>query len=109
MYTLAAIYDVSNQLLRKSVGAAQTDVLQELNGALERGVSTYIFQGTGSSQPLGLNAALVTSPPFDPVTTSSHSPAATIAGSVAAAMATARSHHTGDCSPGCSAAANGCD
>ncbi len=89
MYTLAAIYDVSNQLLRKSMGAAQQDVLQELNGALERGVATYIFQGSGSSQPLGLNAALVTDPPFDPVTTTSHSPASTLAGSVADAIASA--------------------
>lgn len=87
MYTLAAIYDVSNQFLRKSSGAAEQDVVQELNGALERGISTYIFQGTGSSQPFGLNAALVTSPPFSPVTTTAHTPnTATVAGNVAAAV-----------------------
>jgi HK97 family phage major capsid protein len=89
MYTLASIYDVSKQFLQKSAGAAERDVMQELNGALDRGLVTYIFQGTGSSQPFGLNAALVTSPPFSPVTTSSHSPAATIAGNMGTAIATA--------------------
>ena len=90
MYTLASIYDVSNQFLQKSAGAAEADVIQELNGRLERGVSNYLFQGTGSSEPFGLNAALVTSPPAAPVTTTSHTAAAaTIAGNVATAIAKA--------------------
>ena len=87
MYTIAQIYDVSKQFLQKSAGAAEADVMGELNGALERGLVTYIFQGTGSSQPFGLNAALVTSPPFSPVTTTAHSPAATVVGNMATAIA----------------------
>lgn len=88
MYTLAQIYDISAQFARKSQGAAEQDVMQELNDGLARGISYYIFQGTGSSQPFGLNAALVTSPPFTPTTTTSHTAAATTnAGSIAAAIA----------------------
>lgn len=90
MYTLAQIYDISTQFARKSQGAAEQDVMQELNDGLARGISYYIFQGSGSSQPYGLNAALVTAPPFTPVTTSSHTASATTnAGSIAAAIATA--------------------
>ena len=90
MYTLASIYDVSKQFAMKSNGAAEQDVMQELNGALNRGVSTYVFQGTGSSQPFGINAALVTSPPFSPVTTTGHTADAdTIGGSTPRAIGVA--------------------
>ena len=90
MYTLAQIYDISAQFARKSQGAAEQDVMGELNDGLQRGVTNYIFQGTGSSQPFGLNAALVTSPPFSPTTTTSHTAASTtVAGNVATAVAKA--------------------
>lgn len=90
MYTLASIYNIGQQFARKSMGAAEQDVMQELQQGLSRGVSTYIYQGTGSSQPFGLNAALVTSPPFSPTTTTAHTADAdTIGGSTPRAIAVA--------------------
>ena len=90
MYTLAQIYDISAQFARKSAGAAEADVMGELNDGLQRGVTNYIMAGTGSSQPFGINAALVTSPPFTPTVTTSHTAASTtIAGNVATAVAKA--------------------
>ena len=85
MYTLAAVYDISKQLARKSGGAAEADVMAELRDAFGRGEASYVINGTGSSQPYGLTTALDTAPGF----TSSFSAAATLAGSVTSALATA--------------------
>lgn len=87
MYTLARIYDIGNQFLRQSRGAAETDVMQELAAAFAQGESNYIREGTGSSQPFGYTSALTNGPA---AFTSSFSPVATtLAGSVAKAIATA--------------------
>ncbi len=87
MYTLARIYDIGNQFLRQSRGAAETDVLTELAAAFAQGESNYVREGTGSSQPFGYTSALTNGPAtfvssFSPVGT-------TLAGSIAKAIATA--------------------
>ena len=87
MYTLARIYDIGNQFLRQSRGAAEQDVLSELAAAFAQGESNYIREGTGSSQPFGYTSALTNGPAafrstFTPSTT-------TLAGSIAKSIATA--------------------
>lgn len=87
MYTLAAIYDIGNQFLRQSRGAAENDVLSELAAAFAQGESYYIREGSGSSQPFGYTSALTNGPAafrstFTPSST-------TLAGSMATAIATA--------------------
>ena len=87
MHTLARIYDVGNQFLRHSAGAAERDVLGELNTALDLGEAWYVINGTGSGEPYGLLTALASAPS---TFTTSHSPTtSTVAGSVAAAIAKA--------------------
>lgn len=87
MYTLARIYDISNQFLRASRGAAEADVLSELAAAFAAGESNYIREGTGSSQPFGYTSALTNGPA---AFQSSFSPSATtLAGSISVAIATA--------------------
>ena len=58
LYTLAKIYDVSKQLLRKSAGAVEADVVDELARSFALGEAAYIFSGTGTNQPYGLQTAL---------------------------------------------------
>lgn len=85
MYTLARIHDIGNQFLRQSAGAAEADVLSELASAFARGEDHYVVNGTGSSEPYGLVTALNGSPAH----ISSFTPAATLAGSILAAIGTA--------------------
>lgn len=77
MYTLARIYDISKQFLRKSAGAAEQDVMSELAHAFALGEAYYILQGSGTNEPYGLQTALATNPAF----TSAHTAAATHIGS----------------------------
>ena len=87
MYTLARIYDIGNQFLRQSRGAAERDVLSELAAAFALGESYYIREGSGSSQPFGYTSALTNGPAaFRSTFTPS---ATTLAGSMAKAIATA--------------------
>lgn len=87
MYTLARIYDIGNQFLRQSRGAAEQDVLSELAAAFAQGESNYIREGTGSSQPFGYTSALTNGPgAFRSAFTASST---TLAGSMATAIATA--------------------
>jgi HK97 family phage major capsid protein len=87
MYTLARIYDVGNQFLRQSRGAAETDVMQELAAAFAQGESYYVREGSGSSEPFGYTSALNNA---QPAFRSTFSPSATtLAGSIAVAIATA--------------------
>lgn len=87
VYTLAAIYDIGNQFLRQSRGAAEQDVMQELAAAFAQGESYYIREGSGSSEPMGYTSALTNGPA---TFRSSFSPSATtLAGSIAKAIATA--------------------
>jgi HK97 family phage major capsid protein len=88
MYTLARIYDIGNQFLRQSRGAAEVDVLQELAAAFAQGESFYVREGTGSSQPFGYTSALTNGPAAFRSTFSSPSDS-TVAGSMAAAIAVA--------------------
>ena len=83
MYTLARIHDVANQFLKQSAGAAERDVLEELASAATLGEQYYIIEGSGSSEPYGLQTALTNSAYSDEIT---HTPAASLAGSVAAAI-----------------------
>lgn len=85
LYTLARIFDVSNQLLRQSQGAAERLVRTDLAQAFGLGEDYYALQGTGSSQPYGLLTALGTSGTY----VTSHTAAATLAGSVFTAIANA--------------------
>lgn len=87
LYTLAAIYDVSKQFLRKSRGAAEADVMEELQDAFNQGESYYTLRGSGSSEPYGLQTALALGGAS--AYTSAFSAATTLAGSVAKAIATA--------------------
>lgn len=87
MYTLARIYDIGNQFLRQSAGAAEKDVVAELATAMGRGEAYYIREGAGSTEPYGYMTALTNGPA---AFKSSFSPSATtLAGSVAAAIGTA--------------------
>lgn len=88
MYTLARIYDIGNQFLRQSRGAAERDVMQELAAAFAAGEAYYIREGSGSSQPYGYTAALTNGPSSFRSTFSSPSDS-TVAGSIASAIATA--------------------
>jgi HK97 family phage major capsid protein len=87
LYTLARIFDVGNQLLRQSEGAAEKLVRSSLARAFALGEDYYAIQGTGSSQPYGLLTALGTSGTY--VTTHSSPATTTIAGNWATAVAKA--------------------
>lgn len=87
LYTLALVFDVGNQLLRQSQGAAETLVRRKLAKAVGLGEDYYALNGTGSSQPYGLLTALGSSGTY--VSTFSSPSDSTIAGSIAAAVATA--------------------
>jgi HK97 family phage major capsid protein len=87
MYTLARIYDIGNQFLRQSRGAAETDVLSELAAAFAQGEAYYVREGSGSSQPYGYTSALTSGPAaFRTTFTPS---ATTLAGSMAHSIADA--------------------
>ena len=86
LYTLAQIYDVSNQLLRHSAGAAEQEVRQELAEAIALGEAHYILNGSGTNEPKGILTAIGTSGAY----VTSHTPSATtLAGSIASAIAKA--------------------
>lgn len=87
MYTLAAIYDIGNQFLRQSRGAAENDVMNELAAAIAQGEAWYVREGTGSSQPFGYTSALTNGPAA--FRTSFSPSATTLAGSIATAIAAA--------------------
>ena len=87
LYTLARIFDVGNQLLRQSEGAAEQLVRSALARAFALGEDYYAIQGSGSSQPYGLLTALGTSGTY--VTTHSSPATTTIAGNWATAVAKA--------------------
>jgi HK97 family phage major capsid protein len=87
LYTLARIFDVGNQLLRQSQGAAEKLVRSSLARAFALGEDYYAIQGSGSSQPYGLLTALGTSGTY--VTTHSSPATTTIAGNWATAVAKA--------------------
>lgn len=85
LYTMAVIHDVSKQMVRKSAGAAEADVLDQLARAFAEGEAYYIMQGSGSSEPYGLQTALAGIPAY----TSAFTAGATQAGSIISAIATA--------------------
>lgn len=87
MYTMAIIYDLAKQFIRYSNGAAEQDVISELATAFELGKAYYILQGSGSSEPYGVQTAIATA--FSAYTTSFTASATTLAGSVGKALATA--------------------
>jgi HK97 family phage major capsid protein len=87
LYTLARIFDVGNQLLRQSEGAAEQLVRSKLARAFALGEDYYAIQGSGSSQPFGLLTALGSSGTY--VTTHSSPATTTIAGNWATAVAKA--------------------
>jgi HK97 family phage major capsid protein len=87
LYTLARIFDVGNQLLRQSEGAAEQLVRSKLARAFALGEDYYALNGSGSSQPYGLLTALGTS--GDHVTTFSSPSNSTVAGSMISAVLTA--------------------
>lgn len=84
LYTLARIFDVGNQLLRQSQGAAERLVRSKLARAFGLGEDYYFLSGSGSSQPYGLLTAIGTSGPY---VTSFTPSATTLAGSIASAAA----------------------
>lgn len=86
LYTLAKIHDVSKQLLRKSAGAVEADVVDELARAFALGEATYILKGTGSAEPYGLQTALALGGAAT-FTISTPAAAATQAGSIIAIIA----------------------
>ena len=86
MYTVAAIYDVGNQFLRNSRGAAEQLVRDRLSRAIALGEAYYILNGAGTTEPSGLLPALGTSGTF---VTSFTASSTTLAGSSAAAIAKA--------------------
>lgn len=86
-YTLAIIYDLAKQFLRYSRGAAEADVRSELATAFALGRSYYILQGSGSSEPYGIQTAIGNA--FSAYTTSFTASSTTLAGSIAKAIAAA--------------------
>ena len=86
LYTLAKIYDVANQLLRHSAGAAEQEVRQALAESLAEGEAYYILQGSGTSEPKGILTSIGTSGTYVSSFTASTT---TLAGSIATAIATA--------------------
>lgn len=64
LYTLAVIYDVGNQLLRQSEGAAEQLVRSRLARQLALGESYYILNGSGTSEPKGILTSISTSGTF---------------------------------------------
>lgn len=86
LYTLAKIYDVSNQLLRHSAGAAEQEVRQALAESIAEGEAYYILNGSGTSEPKGILTSIGTSGAY---VTSFTASATTLAGSIANAIATA--------------------
>jgi HK97 family phage major capsid protein len=87
LYTLARIFDVGNQLLRQSEGAAEQLVRSRLARAFGLGEDYYALSGSGSSQPYGLLTAIGTAGPY--VSTFSSPSDSTVAGSVISAVITA--------------------
>jgi HK97 family phage major capsid protein len=85
LYTLAVIYDVGNQLLRQSGGAAEGLVRARLARGLALGESYYILAGSGTSEPKGILTSIGTSGTF----VTSHTAGDTQTGSVAHAIAEA--------------------
>lgn len=86
MYTIARIFDVANQFLRRSQGAAEKLVRSKLARAFALGEAYYILNGTGTGQPRGLITSLEESPPG--FVTNFTPSATTLAGSIATAIAT---------------------
>jgi HK97 family phage major capsid protein len=86
LYTLAKIYDVANQLLRHSAGAAEREVRQALAESIAEGEAYYILNGSGTSEPKGILTSIGTSGAYVSSFTAS---ATTLAGSIATAIATA--------------------
>ncbi len=86
-YTLARIYDIAKQFVRISSGAAEQDVMSELGHAFALGEAYYIREGTGTAQPFGFVPALTNGP--STYRTTHTAAAATVAGSVASAIAKA--------------------
>lgn len=87
LYTLAKIYDVGNQLLRHSSGAAEQLVRSALAKSFAAGEAYYIINGSGSSEPKGLLTSLAAAPAA--MTTAHTASDSTVAGSVRAAVAKA--------------------
>jgi len=87
MYTLARIYDIAKQFARKSAGAAEADVLEELGHAFALGESYYILRGSGSSEPYGIQTAITNAPAT--FTSSFTASTTTLAGSIISAVTTA--------------------
>lgn len=87
LYTLARIFDVGNQLLRQSEGAAEKLVRSKLARAFGLGEDYYALSGSGSSEPYGLLTAIGTSGTY--VTTFSSPSDSTVAGSIISAVVNA--------------------
>lgn len=85
LYTLAVIADASNQLLRHSEGAAEQMIRSNIAERIALGEQYYVLNGSGTNQPKGILTSVGTSGDF----VSSFSPAATLAGSISKAIATA--------------------
>lgn len=89
MYTLARIYDIGNQFLRQSRGAAERDVMQELAAAFAAGEAYYVREGSGSSQPYGYTSALTSGPATFRTSNPASLSDSTLAGSIARNIAAA--------------------
>lgn len=88
LYTLARIFDVGNQLLRHSQGAAERLVRSKLARAFALGEDYYAINGSGTNQPYGLLTALDNSASAY-ITTFSSPADNTVAGSVITAVLSA--------------------
>lgn len=86
LYTLAVIYDVANQFLRHSGGAAERLIRSRTARSIALGEAHYILNGSGTNEPKGILTSVGTSGDF---VTSFTASATTLAGSVATAIATA--------------------
>lgn len=87
LFTLARIYDVANQLLRHSAGAAEQLVRSQGTRSIALGEMYYILSGSGTNEPKGLLTSLAAAPAG--MTTSHTASDSTVAGSIRAAVAKA--------------------
>lgn len=86
MYTIARIFDIGNQFLRRSAGAAERLVTSKLARAFALGEAYYVLSGSGTGEPKGIITSIETLP-VSYVTTFTPS-GTTLAGSIAKAIAT---------------------
>lgn len=89
MYTIARIFDLGNQFLRRSQGAAERLVTSKLARAFALGEAYYVLNGSGTGEPKGIITSIETLVGgVTPYVTTFSPLGTTLAGSISKAIAT---------------------